>query len=514
MHLFFRLLTTSLLFISILNCYAQSHVTISGAFQTPGDAEIVSVYKPVDHFFNIFFPDESSEVVTSNGQFLIKTPLFSDGFIRIESKGMPKTFFYAEPGDSIHVAFPEESSGNTRIVFSGNNSAANNLIADKVIFNNGQVTQRQFLAVFMENKSPDSALIKLSQLIGNTTSTLDSLLKKKAISENCYAAMVSEAEQKLLFWCGEFIKGYFTGNEDLKSKIRINKSSMVSLASQLYNNYDPYHLRNRIATTNYDNCHIKSLLIDLKVLDPTPLKERIWEQYEKDFGMVVSKFSVIDHAPKAVQMYLVGNSLLMATVFRPMSDLRLADVFKFYNSQFPNSPYLPLIANYLRMDNPFVQAKFNVKESELFYKMYNEDQLIIEESAGIDTVTTIHSLIKNYFKGKPVFIDYWATWCSPCIAEFKYEEELHGFLDENNITVLYVSIDNEGSRRNWKSKIGKYNISGYHYLANPKVKENLNNWFQGIPRFMLFDENGNILNDNLLKPSKKQALYDQIKNHL
>ena len=44
------------------------------------------------------------------------------------------------------------------------------------------------------------------------------------------------------------------------------------------------------------------------------------------------------------------------------------------------------------------------------------------------------------FKGKNLFINYWATWCNPCLAEMPYMAELYErYKDEEDIIFLYLS---------------------------------------------------------------------------
>ena len=44
------------------------------------------------------------------------------------------------------------------------------------------------------------------------------------------------------------------------------------------------------------------------------------------------------------------------------------------------------------------------------------------------------------FKGKNLFINYWATWCNPCLAEMPYMAKLYeNYKDEEDIIFLYLS---------------------------------------------------------------------------
>jgi thiol-disulfide isomerase/thioredoxin len=282
----------------------------------------------------------------------------------------------------------------------------------------------------------------------------------------------------------------------------------------LYDRYDPYDPANMIATTSASNSYAKSVLRKSKILPSDDPKRKTWSQYDGKFGMVVSQISFIDYAPENIQMFFVGNSLLTASIFKPMSDEDFKEVFNTYQNLFPNSPYLPLINDYLEES-----AKANIQESNQFkfgvYSFSDKDNLLKDEKfPGIDTVTTIQSLIQTYFKGNPVFVDFWATWCSPCVAEFGNEPELHKFLQDRNVSILYVSIDNIKSMNNWKKSVSKYGLTGYHYLANQNVYTSLNKWFLGIPRYMLFNADGKVVKDNLPRPSKKEELFIQIDEQL
>jgi len=55
-----------------------------------------------------------------------------------------------------------------------------------------------------------------------------------------------------------------------------------------------------------------------------------------------------------------------------------------------------------------------------------------------DGTNTIH--LANY-RGQVVLLNFWATWCSPCVAEMPSLLELHH--DLPNLTILAVSIDED-----------------------------------------------------------------------
>jgi peroxiredoxin len=95
------------------------------------------------------------------------------------------------------------------------------------------------------------------------------------------------------------------------------------------------------------------------------------------------------------------------------------------------------------------------------------------------------------FKGKVIFLNFWATWCSPCKEEMPSMEVLHKQFQEKNFILLTVSVDYEGL------KPVKEFMNKYHYtfpvLLDPKCKTL--NLFQvkGIPTTFIIDKKGRML---------------------
>ena len=106
-------------------------------------------------------------------------------------------------------------------------------------------------------------------------------------------------------------------------------------------------------------------------------------------------------------------------------------------------------------------------------------------------------------KGKFVYIDVWATWCGPCIAEIpalkEVEKEYHG----KNIEFVSISIDDKKDHEKWKKMVADKELKGIQLFAD-------NNWesdfvkkyaIDGIPRFILIDTEGKIVNADAPRPS-------------
>ncbi len=50
------------------------------------------------------------------------------------------------------------------------------------------------------------------------------------------------------------------------------------------------------------------------------------------------------------------------------------------------------------------------------------------------------------FKGKTIFLNFWATWCPPCIAEMPNIQNLYETIDSDQIVFVMVSLDEDPQR--------------------------------------------------------------------
>ena len=105
------------------------------------------------------------------------------------------------------------------------------------------------------------------------------------------------------------------------------------------------------------------------------------------------------------------------------------------------------------------------------------------------------------YKGKIIYIDFWATWCSPCINEFKYLDELKAKFADSNIVFLTISVDQNKER--WKNFIVNRNDVKYHGIVNHDQIRDYN--ITAIPRVIIIDKDFKLAAIHGPLPSSKET---------
>ncbi|SEW10042.1 TlpA disulfide reductase family protein [Chitinophaga arvensicola] len=104
-------------------------------------------------------------------------------------------------------------------------------------------------------------------------------------------------------------------------------------------------------------------------------------------------------------------------------------------------------------------------------------------------------------KGKVVVVDVWATWCGPCKAEMPHLSKLEEEMEGKNVVFLGCSVDEAKDKQKWIDFVKQQEMKGIQIFVNGWSDITKNYDIKGIPRFMVFDQKGNIVNIDAPRPS-------------
>ncbi|MCL2098112.1 MAG: TlpA family protein disulfide reductase [Bacteroidales bacterium] len=133
-----------------------------------------------------------------------------------------------------------------------------------------------------------------------------------------------------------------------------------------------------------------------------------------------------------------------------------------------------------------------IKESEEYYLKLNQaipDSILLTtylKPYGASSFISLKDVLEKY-KGKALYIDFWASWCSPCRNDIAESHEAKEFLKERDVILLYMSQDTDENK--WIDAVIEDQIREHQHLIKDPKESPLLKYFQvnEIPRYIIMD---------------------------
>jgi thiol-disulfide isomerase/thioredoxin len=146
----------------------------------------------------------------------------------------------------------------------------------------------------------------------------------------------------------------------------------------------------------------------------------------------------------------------------------------------------PFIAEYVLTQNEVTKAKLAANKLKTGYA--------VNMAPSVEADKLFDAMLSKY-KGKVVFVDFWATWCSPCRSGIERIKPLKEEMAGKDIVFLYITGPSspEGT---WNNMIP--DIKGEHYRVNADEWNTICGKFNisGIPHYVLVDKEGVVAKNN------------------
>jgi thiol-disulfide isomerase/thioredoxin len=477
----------------IMKSYSQN-IELEGNIEGSKDSAKVWFNKSIDaDFSNYFYNCESAMIKKSAFKKIFV--LNGSGVIMMNGGNYnPKIKFIVNKGDEIKIDIKKEQ--NVYIVkFEGNNA-----LGLQEMYNYPYLTLKKLTPLIGDlipkTKNSEEALNEIENIKSQALAPFKKLLNEKKITTAFYNTLNLDTD--LLFLETTFdIIGYYANDPENFKKQQLSIPELNKIIVEFDKKYNAFD-------DKYSHCEGISRVSAIEKKCST-IKSKILPGEKHDIGLWDAEQDQNNYAPAKYQELIMCGTIAIAG----FQEARCS--FEKFKEKFPKSTFLKK----LKAISDDEKLSPNVPLYS-FGTYSNESKKILYTASN--QYEDLGQLIKDKFKGKFVFVDLWASYCAPCKTEFAYSNNLHKFLNDNNVEMLYVSVDNASQIQKWEKDIYGFELKGNHYFASNTILSSLKKDLNEkndiyIPRYLLFNSKGELISKSTKKPSEGENLYSEIRKY-
>jgi len=370
------------------------------------------------------------------------------------------TYMYLEAGDDIQLTFDARDYDNT-VKFSGTGSAYNNYLLEKQKVSKGILDgiENVYLLNETEFKTKQKELVSAFFKLLETTSGLpkEYIDKERRNIRYAYLAKLNDYEGG---------HGYYTKNKDFK----VSDEFLDELDELDYNNAGDYI-------------------------------------FSSSYGSLIRSYC-FKQAKKLTDSSNIDQDVAYLKAVNTLSNQTIKDIMCYKSAKYGITYTADLEGYYAE----FIKGSINEDNNKEIAESYKALRVVAKGQPSPKFMN-----YENYdgstaslddFKGKYVYIDVWATWCGPCKGEIPFLKEIEKKYHGKNIEFVSISVDTKNNTDKWKKMVGDEELVGIQLLADNDFSSQFiqDYLIKGIPRFILLDPQGNIVNANAPRPSNEKLI--------
>ena len=117
--------------------------------------------------------------------------------------------------------------------------------------------------------------------------------------------------------------------------------------------------------------------------------------------------------------------------------------------------------------------------------------------------------------GKPIIIDFWATWCKPCVRELNAIKDVYpDWQEETGVKIIAVSIDEAQNAQKVKPMVSRMGWE-YEVLLDPNSEFKRQMGVSDPPHVFVVDGDGNVVwNHQGYVEGSEEEIYEAVKKAL
>jgi len=146
---------------------------------------------------------------------------------------------------------------------------------------------------------------------------------------------------------------------------------------------------------------------------------------------------------------------------------------------------------------PFIILYDNTVDAQNITKSYKkikeEKQILTLPNIKLYNLNKEKINLKNINKNNSLIINFWASWCTPCIKEIPEIKKLSETLKKYNIKIIYINQDNEKDIDKVLTFIKKNKLDNKNIFLDPKMRLSKTFKLKGLPTTFIINNSGEIL---------------------
>lgn len=323
--------------------------------------------------------------------------------------------------------------------------------------------------------------VELAQRLVDTTkefkAQMNKLYSSNKISREFKSSSTAAFDCIASFLCKNSIYSLLVGN----GKAVIPQDEMKIALAELSHSFPVFSEANLQCPMGRLNFILDAKLISEGLLKGPSSSINAWDS---------TQYAFLNYVPEKFQEFMIASFLINQASYdkQGFDDLRT-----YFSTRYPKS----IFNDRIKFDDHEISDKMllNKQDCYIYYELIN-GQLDVREVGRIPLDNVKH-FFKSIAKGKPLFVDVWATWCTPCLVELNQSSLVHDFLKKHGVAILYLSIDRKEAMRRWNLMIIESKLDGYHMDLSKEGQTCFNRFLKSpittIPRFLIVDGDGNVV---------------------
>ncbi len=444
------------------NTYAGGIVKLHGKISNP-IADTVSVM--YSESWVGYEPKTITTKLHSDGSFSLSFPVkYNYSIIRI-LHGEQGTEIAPMPGDDLTMTVDANNFDST-LHYSGKGAAIANFMA-------AHMMERSFTAIFSSRIQGSCAFDPDSFAARSQTS-----LQKEIDFLNNNGASLPESFKKM--WIANFQYGVYDGTLNYPVFHEMQKQKSYSISKFDTADFGPVLTVPAVFDDEMLSSSFYRSYISKYYKEQLNAKDRQKGLVPGNHDSVTYSMSIANMPPHSAEVY-EASTIYMHVKYEGYS--KLSSMLTGFTERHPNSEFLDLLNE----------------------KMAQKEKTAAGTKALDFAINTIDgkTMKLSDLKGKVVVLDFWASWCGPCMAEMAASKKLEEKYKGKDLVFLYVSLDADDAA--WKKALDKLEVEGIH------MRDGVGGWngpvakaygLQSVPSYYIIDKQGRYAMDVSPRPSQ------------